>query len=153
MEFTIRPIGLIRSERLESIDDHWNQVRSFIELTDEYSSESIRGLEDFSHIEIVYYFHKVKASQIVVKAEHPRENPNYPLVGIFAQRKKSRPNLLGLTISEIDKIEDKKIFLKSCDAIDGTPVIDIKPVFKEFLPKTEIKQPVWVSDLMKDYWE
>lgn len=153
MEFTIRPIGFIFSERLESIDDHWNQIRSFIELAEEYSSDSIRGLEDFSHIEIVYHFHKAKTNQIIVKAEHPRENPNYPLVGIFAQRKKARPNLLGLTISEIEKIEGRKIFLKSCDAIDGTPVIDIKPVFKEFLPKVEIKQPVWVSDLMKDYWE
>lgn len=153
MQITIEPVGYVRSVRTEPIDDHWNGVASYIELTSEYAADSLTGLADFSHVEIIYYFHQVDRGKIILKSEHPRENPAWPKVGIFAQRKRARPNLLGATIARLLRIDGRKVYLHSLDAIDGTPVIDIKPVFKEYLPQGKITQPPWVSELMKDYWE
>lgn len=147
----IKPVAYVHSERTEPIDDDWNSVASYIELTDEFDEDSILGLRDFSHVEIIYHFHKADPEKIVTKAEHPRENPDWPKVGIFAQRKKARPNLLGATIAKIERIDGKRVYVSNFDAIDGTPVLDIKPVFAEYLPK-EISQPAWVSELMNRYW-
>jgi tRNA-Thr(GGU) m(6)t(6)A37 methyltransferase TsaA len=152
MKITIEPIGIVRSDRKEPIDDHWSSIRSTVVLSESLPQESLRGLDEFSHVEILYYFHGVDPSTIITAADHPRENPRWPKVGIFAQRKKARPNLIGSTIVELLKIEDRTLFVKNLDAIDGTPVIDIKPVFREYLPTTGMMQPPWVSELMKDYW-
>ena len=67
--------------------------------------------------------------------------------------KKDRPNGIGLTIVELVKREGSKIWVKYLDAIDGTPILDIKPLLKEFLPSAAIKQPQWSHELMKDYWK
>ncbi|MES1220024.1 MAG: TrmO family methyltransferase, partial [Bacteroidota bacterium] len=71
---------------------------------------------------------------------------------IFAQRKKDRPNSIGLTTVELIERKGKTITVRYLDAIDGTPILDIKPVMKEFLPASEIRQPVWATELMKEYW-
>ena len=154
MNITIEPIGIVHSERKEPTDDNWLNVNSYIELNDNFSEESLYGLQEFSHVEIIYYFHEVNPKTIIAESEHPRENPNWPKVGIFSQRKKARPNLIGLTICKLLKVEGRKLYVGGFDAIDKTPVIDIKPVFKEYLPDniSEVKQPNWVNELMKNYW-
>jgi tRNA (Thr-GGU) A37 N-methylase len=73
-------------------------------------------------------------------------------MGIFAQRNKDRQNWIGLTTVELIERTGRVLRVRYLDAIDGTPVLDIKPVFREFMPKTTIRQPEWVDDLMKDYW-
>ena len=83
---------------------------------------------------------------------HPRGNRDWPEVGIFAQRNKDRPNHLGLTIVNVIKHDGRSLFVKGLDAINGTPVLDIKPVLAEFLPHEPIRQPDWSHELMKDYW-
>jgi tRNA (Thr-GGU) A37 N-methylase len=89
----------------------------------------------------------------IIFSGHPSGNRNYPLVGIFGQRKKDRPNTLGLCTAELLEHKGRAIKVKYLDAIDGTPVLDIKPVFKEYQKKGVIRQPEWVSDLMKNYWK
>ncbi|HPI00225.1 MAG TPA: SAM-dependent methyltransferase [Chitinophagaceae bacterium] len=153
MEFEVEPIATVFNDRKEMIDDFWGHVISEIRLNENMDAEAIKGLEAFSHIEIIYIFHKAINAPIITKSEHPRENTNWPKVGIFAQRKKNRPNFMGTTICEIVKCENKSIFVKMLDAIDGTPVIDIKPIMKEFLPTTKITQPDWSIELMKNYWK
>ncbi|MFH0999737.1 MAG: SAM-dependent methyltransferase [Bacteroidota bacterium] len=150
IHFEIKPIAFVKSQRNETIDDHWSLVESEIELADDLPDECLDGIEQFSHLEIIFYFNK--ATKTVIGSEHPRENKSYPKVGIFAQRKKDRPNHIGTTIVNLLKRDGRKLFVYHLDAIDGTPVIDIKPVFKEFLPKGEVKQPEWTTDLMKNYW-
>jgi tRNA-Thr(GGU) m(6)t(6)A37 methyltransferase TsaA len=125
---------------------------SEIELADHIPTEAFDGITDFSHLEIIYTFDKVDHKDKVYSG-HPRGNTAYPLVGIFCQRKKNRPNPIGLCTVELLEHNGRNIKVKNLDAIDGTPVLDIKPVFKEFQPKGEIRQPEWVSDLMKDYWK
>ena len=101
--------------------------------------------------EIIFYFDQVADDKIVYSGR-PRGNPEYPVMGIFCQRKKDRPNKIGLCTVELLEHTGSTIKVKGLDAIDGTPVLDIKPVFREFQPKGNITQPEWAGDLMKNYW-
>lgn len=151
MEISLKPIAKVTNSRTEPIDDHWESVIAEIELADHIPTEAFENISDFSHLEIIYYFDKVK-SQDIVFSGRPRGNPNYPVTGILAQRKKDRPNTIGLCTVELLEHNGRTIKVKYLDAIDGTPVLDIKPVFREFQPKQQIRQPDWVADLMKNYW-
>lgn len=150
---TLQPIGKIVNERTEAEDDNWGNIVSRIELNETMDVNSLKGIENFSHLEIIYYFDKVEDTKIIHGARHPRNLKHLPETGIFAQRAKGRPNKLGLTTVKLLKVENKTLFVQGLDAINGTPVLDIKPLFKEFLPREEIKQPRWVNEIMKNYWE
>ena len=152
MEIKLKSIATVKNSRTLSVDDHWEDVISEIELENHIPTEVFDSIDDFSHLEIIYYFDKVKKEDIVFSGK-PRGNPKYPRVGIFVQRKKDRPNTLGLAVVKLLKHNGRTITVKYLDAIDGTPILDIKPVFKEYQPKGEIKQPYWVQDLMKNYWK
>ena len=152
MGIKLDPVATVKNYRLVPADDFWGEVISEIELADHISTEAFDGISEFSQLEIIYYFDKAEVKDIVFSG-HPRGNPDYPMVGIFGQRKKDRPNPIGLCTVELVEHVGRTIKVKYFDAIDGTPVLDIKPVFKEFQPKGEIRQPAWVSDLMKNYWK
>ncbi len=153
-EFAIRPIGWVRASRGTTTDDFWGGTVARIELdAAAFDPSSLAGLTDFSHVQILYLFDRVDPSTIVMRAEHPRENPAWPRVGIFAQRKKSRPNRLGLSTCRLDSVDGLTLTVAELDAIDGTPVIDIKPYVLEFEPRREeVRQPAWMSELMRDYF-
>ncbi len=149
-DILIKPIGFVINDRIEPIDDNWSFVESIIQLADDFPDECFDGIEEFSHLEIIYHFDK--STKTFIGSEHPRENKDYPKVGIFAQRKKDRPNHIGATIVILIRRDNRKLVVKNLDAINGTPIIDIKPVFNEYLPIGEVKQPKWTKDLMKNYW-
>ena len=151
MQLTLQSIATIHNIRTEAIDDDWGEIISEITLEPTIPTEAFAGIEAFSHLEIIFYFDKANDSKRVFSAR-PRGNPDYPVVGIFSQRKKDRPNKIGLCTVQLLEHDGPTIKVKGLDAIDGTPVLDIKPVFREFQPKHEIIQPEWVSDLMKNYW-
>ena len=153
MKFEINPIATVFNSRQAMSDDFWGDIISEIQLADEIPNEAFEGIDSFSHVEIIFVFNKVLDTKPLLGSEHPRENKEWPKVGIFAQRKKNRPNFIGSTICEIIKKEGRSLFVKKLDAIDGTPVVDIKPVMKEFLPQSTVKQPSWSTELMKDYWK
>jgi tRNA (adenine37-N6)-methyltransferase len=151
MSISLNPVAIVKNSRKDLSDDFWGTVISEIELLPGTPAEAFNGIDAFSHLEIIFHFDKSDKSKIVFNG-HPRGNTNWPDVGIFAQRKKDRPNAIGLTIVELIKREGNTIWVKYLDAIDGTPILDIKPVMKEFLPVAAIKQPPWSTELMKDYW-
>ena len=153
MDILIKPIAYVSNQIKKRKDDNWKNVISIIKLNKDIPISSIAGLDKFSHLEVVFYFNKVSGSEINFGVKHPRDNTNYPRVGIFSQRASKRPNLIGTTIVKILNIKSKNITVKGLDAINGTPVIDLKPVIKEFLPlRKEIRQPLWAKELMKKYW-
>ena len=152
MKIELTPIATVKNSRTAAIDDHWQNIVSEIVLADHIPTEALNSISDFSHLEIIYYFDKVENTGIIFSG-HPRENTQYPSVGIFGQRKKDRPNRLGLCTVELLQHNGRSLMVKYLDAIDGTPVLDIKPVFREYHPKEEIVQPSWVADLMKNYWK
>ncbi|QPA30390.1 SAM-dependent methyltransferase [Anoxybacillus caldiproteolyticus] len=123
-------------------DDYWGSVVSEFTLIDELNATALDGIEDFSHLESIFYFDKVSDEKIQYGTKHPQNNQQYPKVGIFAQRGKNRPNKLGATSVEFIKRNGKTLIVKGVDDIDGTPVTDIKPVMRKFLPLTGVKQPL-----------
>ena len=110
------------------------------------------GLNDFSHLEVVYSFHLVPESKIQTSARHPRNRKDWPKVGIFSQRGKNRPNRLGVSVCRIIKVEGTVITVQGLDAIDATPVLDLKPCMREFAPRGEVRQPEWATELMAAYY-
>jgi tRNA (adenine37-N6)-methyltransferase len=151
MDIILQPVAFVKNSRNDISDDYWGSVISEIELAGHIPADALNGIETFSHLEIVFYFDKADKSKTAYKG-HPRGNKEWPEVGIFAQRKKDRPNSIGLTIVELVERKGNTISVKYLDAIDGTPILDIKPVMKEFLPASEIRQPQWSVELMKKYW-
>lgn len=152
MDIIVKPVAFVRNSRPTPGDDFWGGTISEIELAPEMPEEALEGIGLFSHLEIIYYFDQVGDGKITY-ARRPRGNPVYPLMGIFAQRNKDRPNWIGLTTVDLLEHTGRAIKVRYLDAIDGTPVLDIKPVFKEFQPKGEIRQAEWVGDLTRDYWK
>lgn len=153
MSFTLLPIGHVRGGRADAVDDDWGASRAAIDLDpDHFTPNALAGLADFSHAEIIFVFDQVPDDRIETGARHPRNRQDWPLVGIFAQRGKNRPNRLGLTTCRIIGVEGLSVEVEGLDAIHGSPVLDIKPVMREFLPRGAIEQPTWVGELMADYW-
>ncbi len=149
----MNPIGVVQCSRQAPIDDQWDKESTVIELDENQVSPSATlGLADFSHLEVVYLFHRVDPDGVCRGARHPRGRADWPLVGILAQRAKDRPNRIGITTCRIKSVSGLRIEVLGLDAIDGTPVLDIKPYLREFAPRGEIHQPAWVSELMKDYF-
>jgi len=153
MSFEITPIGHVRGGRDAPIDDDWGASRARIELDGaRFTADALAGLADFSHLEVIFLFDRVSEAEIEYGARRPRGRPDWPRVGIFAQRGKNRPNRLGLCSCRIVAVEGLAVEVEGLDAIDGTPVIDLKPVMAGFLPRGDIREPAWADEIMKDYW-
>ncbi len=149
------PIGHVKNHRLDIKDDYWGDVVSELILNPDYFDEtSLTNIELFSHAHIVFYFDQVPDEKIRRGARNPRNNTDFELMGIFAQRTKNRMNKIGLTRCEIVKVEGASLFVKGLDAINNTPVLDIKPVMRQFdaITAADIKQPEWVDSLMDKYF-
>lgn len=152
-ELEWRPVGFVRGGRTEPIDDEWGAVEASIVLDGErFSTDVVAGLDAFSHIDVVTVFHRVAPGEVTLGARHPRGRRDWPAVGIFAQRAKARPNRIGVTTCELLGVAGLVLAVRGLDAIDGTPVIDVKPYLTEFGPRGEVRQPDWSHELMRDYW-
>ena len=151
-DFTVEPIGYVRSTRRAVRDDDWDAETMSIVLTDDFDPAALSGLADFSHVEVIFVFDQVTAEQIERGARHPRGREDWPLVGIFAQRAKDRPNRIGVSVCRLLGIEERDVRVAGLDAVDGTPVLDLKPVMAEFAPRGELRQPAWAGELMAGYW-
>ena len=153
MDIVLKPVGCVKSARGEPIDDNWDAVASRIELDPaQFTPDATAGLGDFSHIEVIYNFDRVPDEEIRTGARHPRGRADWPKVGIFAQRGKGRPNRLGVCVCRLERVDGLTLHVRGLDAIDGTPVLDIKPVMKGFLPRGEIREPEWAAEIMREYW-
>jgi tRNA (Thr-GGU) A37 N-methylase len=152
MDLSVRAIAYIRNDRSEALDDNWDDVSSVIELAQDVPSEALQGLEDFSHAEIVFFADWADDVPPGPWHRHPRGNHDWPDVGVFAQRNKDRPNRILLTTVAIDEIGERSFRVRGLDGIDGTPVLDIKPVFRWSVPRGELRVPTWSEQLGENYF-
>jgi tRNA (adenine37-N6)-methyltransferase len=149
---SLEPIGLVVGGRREAIDDNWGSVSAIIRLdADRFGPDAVAGLEEFSHLCVVFQFHLVDEGDVVTGARHPRGNTQWPAVGMFAQRAKMRPNRLGVSACALIGVDGLDLSVRGLDAIDGTPVLDVKPFMREFEP-TGTHQPAWATELMQGYY-
>jgi tRNA-Thr(GGU) m(6)t(6)A37 methyltransferase TsaA len=153
MTITMEPIGTVRSTRTNVVDDDWDRETALVELDARFGADALAGLDTFSHAEVLFFMDRVEPAKIETGARHPRNNAAWPAVGIFAQRGKNRPNQIGTTLCRVLRIEGRRVHLEGLDAVDGTPVLDIKPWAREFGPRGEVKQPPWMDALMTEYWK
>jgi len=151
--FSVEPIGHVRGGRDVPEDDHWGSSEASIQLDPErFTNEALEGLESFSHAEVIFFFDRVGEGEIAYGARHPRGRKDWPKVGIFAQRGKNRPNRIGVSVCRIVRVEGLTVVVRGLDAIDRTPIIDIKPVMSEFAPREEVCEPAWAKEMMAGYW-
>jgi tRNA (Thr-GGU) A37 N-methylase len=151
--YEMRPIGHVRGGRSEVEDDEWGAVRARIELDgDVVTADAVLGLESFSHVEVLFVFDRVDETTVCTGARHPRGRTDWPLAGILAQRAKDRPNRIGSTVAEVVAVGDGWIDVAGLDAVDGTPVLDVKPYLRGFAPRTDVREPAWATELMDGYW-
>ena len=131
--YQIVPIGVVRNTEAEV----------FIDIFPEYA-DGLLGLTQFSHIHVLYWFDRNDTpEQRCTLRVHPCGNEHNPLTGVFATHSPARPNLIALTRCKILSIAGRRIFIDAIDALDGSPVIDIKAYFPETDPETGVRFPDW----------
>lgn len=152
-KFSIEAIGRVSGGRAVPEDDDWGGSQACILLDESrFTAEALLGLDAFSHAEIIFLFDRVTENDVTYDARHPRGNKAWPRVGIFAQRGKNRPSRIGVSVCRIIGIDGLRLDVEGLDAIDGTPVLDIKPVISGFLPRGEVHEPQWAQEIMTRYW-
>jgi tRNA-Thr(GGU) m(6)t(6)A37 methyltransferase TsaA len=141
---TLEPVGVVVGGRSEAV----------IRLDDaQFGPDAVAGLAAFSHLVVVFQFHLVDPADVETGARRPRGNPEWPEVGMFAQRAKMRPNRLGVSTCRLRTVEGLDVHVRGLDAIDGSPVLDVKPFMREFEPPyAEVRQPTWSTELMRGYY-
>lgn len=141
-EIKMRPIGFARNNVKEPRFGNFTQEATEI-IVDEKYTDALDGIDDYSHVIIVYWMDKVKGHVI----KHRPQGKDVPMVGIFACRCPPRPN--PIAISTVRLIERKKnvINVQGLDILDGTPIVDIKPYWPQYDKVTDGKVPEWVNKL------
>jgi tRNA (adenine37-N6)-methyltransferase len=152
-KFTVEPIARVVGGRTDPTDDYWGGSRAIIRVDeDRFTPAAVKGLEEFSHLEIVFRFHLTDPTDLNLGARRPRDNPQWPEVGIFGHRNMRRINWLGVSRCRLIKVDGLDLHVEELDAVDGTPVLDIKPWFSEFGPRGEVKQAAWTTQMLGLYF-
>lgn len=151
--FQVLPVAHVVGGRTEPTDDHWGGTRSIIRIDgSRFPADATRGLEEFSHLEVIFYFHLTDQTDLHLGARRPRDNPAWPEVGTFGHRNMRRINWLGVSRCRLLKVSGLDLHVEELDAVDGTPVLDIKPWFAEFGPRGEVRQPLWTGQMLDAYF-
>lgn len=151
MNITMKPVAYVHNAVESRKDESWGKDISKIVLEDEYKG-GLEGLQNFSHVIIIYYLDKANYNRNQHLQRRAQNREDMPLVGIFSQRGKDRPNQIGMTTVEIISVTDSSLEVKGLDAIDGTPVLDIKPYYPMYDLKENATIPEWVERLMEHYF-
>jgi len=147
------PVAHVVGGRTEPTDDYWGGTRSIIRIDAEaFPTDATAGLEEFSHLEIVFHFHLTDQTDLHPGARRPRDNPDWPPVATFGHRNMRRLNWLGVSRCRLLKVDGLDLHVEDLDAVDGTPVLDIKPWFIDFGPRGEIHQAAWTTEMLGDYY-
>ncbi len=151
---TMTPVGYVRGPVRADKEEFWGDVESTIEIdAQRFTTATVKGLEEFSHVEVFFHLSGIPEDSILTGASHPRNHAAWPEVGIFARRSRARPNRIAATICRLVRVNGLEVTVSGLDAFDGTPVLDLKPVLAEYLPeKKEIRQPQWTRELMTTYF-
>jgi tRNA-Thr(GGU) m(6)t(6)A37 methyltransferase TsaA len=147
----VTPIGTVRSAATAAVDEDWGAIEARIVL-EPALRPGLRGLEEFSHLVVVTFLHRASFDPARHLVRRPRGLASLPELGIFAQRAKDRPNPLGISCVPLLAVEEDGLRVRGLDAIDGTPVLDLKPYFPQFDAAGEVRLPAWVGELMRGYF-
>jgi tRNA-Thr(GGU) m(6)t(6)A37 methyltransferase TsaA len=145
-DVVLRPIGVVRSKVKETMADGWAEVVSRVVIRPELAG-MLLNLGDYSHVIVVFWPHRVPDEVRGSKPQlHPRDDPQYPLMGVLATRSQIRPNPVLVSPVELVSVEDNVLKVRGLDAIDGTPVLDVKPYLPHYDSIPGARVPKWVDD-------
>ena len=150
MKLQMEPVGFVKNQVAGRKDTSWGNDISTIMLEKPYVS-GLKGLEAFSHAVILFLLDQARYDREKHLQRRPQNREDMPLVGIFAQRSKDRPNRIGMTAVEILSVTEDSLTVRGLDAVDGTPVLDIKPYYPAY-DKRDAAVPEWVDRLMQHYF-
>jgi len=143
-EAVFRPIGTVRNGIKEPRRGGWEDVASEIVVNEELE-DALDGLEEFSHLVVVFWLHKVPRMHQPVTRIHPQGRADLPLVGLFATRSPYRPNPVGVSAPRLLERSGNVLSVVGLDAIDGTPILDIKPYLPHLDAPDDYRGPEWVT--------
>jgi len=164
----LKPVGVVRNQ---SKDPSWGsdlsaltwhdraarmkeQRESVSELVINTSLEAILdGIDEFSHIMVIYWAHLVPPERRSTTRVHPMGNNDFPLVGVFATGSPVRPNSILTTVVRLVGRNGNVLRVTGLDALDGSPILDIKPYSGGIVDADEIKIPDWMRDIHRTFAE
>lgn len=141
-DIQLKPIGFVKRQSKDEDDRDRNLISKIV--INESITKALDGIEDFSHIYIIFWMDRVKNTNYL---HHPGKTLNNKPVGILATRAPIHPNPIGLTIVELIKREDNILWVKGLDAFDDTPILDIKPY-----PNWYHGEPIVINDFRIPNW-
>jgi tRNA (adenine37-N6)-methyltransferase len=150
MPLLLEPIGEVRCRALP-VGKPWGGVLSELHFR-QHLTEGLRGIEQFSHLLVVFWMHQASYRPERDLVRHPEGREDMPRLGIFAQRASTRPNAMGVSVVRLLSQDGAVLSVQGLDAFDGSPILDIKPYFSEFDRAAAPLEPEWVSRLMRDYF-
>jgi tRNA-Thr(GGU) m(6)t(6)A37 methyltransferase TsaA len=143
-DMTITPIGYVRSPIKEPTHERLNLKEIISEIViNENLTEALDGIEEFSHIIVLYWMHRAIREKKRLKT-HPMGRTDVPEQGIFAVRTPNRPNPIGKSTVSLLERRGNILKIQGLDAIDGTPVIDIKPYIPGYDSAKDARTPDWI---------
>lgn len=146
---TLKPVGVVKSPFSEIGDRDWRRVVAEIHI-DPALTPGLTGIEEYSHLVIIYYLHKSKFDPAVDMIRHPMDRADLPARGVFALRTNYRPAPLALTTVELLQVAGNVLTVRGLDALDGSPVLDVKP----FLPDRDLAEnatlPAWMERALRE---
>jgi len=149
VQISMKQIGYVVNNVDSSVDNGWGEIESKIVLNEELVP-ALKGLAGFSHILVLFWMHQAKPPTVLQR--RPQGRNDMPLLGLFAQRSKHRVNSIGATIVSLVGLDSNTVIVRGLDAINGTPVLDIKPYYPHYERPSETRVPEWVERLMKEYF-
>lgn len=148
----VQPIATVIGGRTEPTDDHWGGTRSIIRLNSHFPTETVQGLQEFSHLIVTWHFHLATPDDIALHARSPCNDPRWPATGTFVHRNHRRPNQLATSFPRLLAVDGLDLHVEDLDAVAGTPIVDLAPYFEEFGPRGTVEQPSWPADMLRNYW-
>lgn len=168
-ELTVKPVGFVRNQCKEpilfsqrsglemqgAVEDFWQKVREINQMTSEIvidpaAGDLLNGIDDFSHLLVLYWGHKTSAAGRALQQVHPMGRKDLPLKGVFATCSPARPNPLLMTVVKLQARRDNVLEVANLDAVDQSPVLDIKPYVKDMFPQEGVRTAAWMQKLMEE---
>ncbi|MFF0125872.1 TrmO family methyltransferase [Streptomyces mirabilis] len=145
-------IATVVGGHIGRLDDFKGGVESIIRLYPNYPVETLQGIEEFSHLQVTWFFNFGSPDDVALHARSPRDNPAWPATGTFVHHNHRRPARLATSFPRLLRVEGHDLYVTDLDADDGTLVVDLVAAFKEMLPRGPVSQPSWPSEMLEDYW-
>lgn len=168
-EMVLRPVGVIRNRTREpfliageegiAMRGDLNDAMERVRETDDDTSEIVihddlieilDGVEEYSHLTVLYWAHQVPEISRTLTRVHPMGRNDMPLTGVFGTCSPARPNPVLMTVVRLCRRNKNVLEVAGLDAIDGSPVIDIKPYVRDFFPREDIRIPGWMQQIQQE---